>query len=192
MGAASDLESLSIKREIRGNGDRNGRCIARRFRALGLSEEGCDGLVDLVRPLLEVDTACEAAGTTRNGFCERRLETQVGTITLRMSKLRQGAYFPDCLVERWSRVACIVICAVVETYALGVSTRKVVRVLERMEPTGFPKTRSRASTRRSMLKWQSCARISCRPYNSLPLGRRDLRALQEKTGTVPRPPWSRP
>lgn len=147
---------------------------------LGLSEEGCDGLADLVRPLLEVDTACEAAGTTRNGFRERRLETQVGTTTLRMSKLRQGAYFPDCLVERWSRVARIVICAVVETYALGVSTRKVVRVLERMEPTGFPKTRSRASTRRSMLKWQSCARISCRPYNSLPLGRRDLRALQEK------------
>ena len=107
-----------------------------------LLEEGGDGLTGLARALLEAgvnemmaaqaDAACEAAGTTRNGFRERRLETQVGTITLRIPKLRQGTYFPDGLVERWSRVDRAVICAVAEMCALGVSTRKVGRVLERM------------------------------------------------------------
>ena len=72
-----------------------------------LLEEGGDGLAGLARALLEAgvnemmsaqaDAACEATGTTRNGFRERRLETQVGTITLRIPKLRQGTYFPDGL-----------------------------------------------------------------------------------------------
>ena len=112
------------------------------FATLGLAEEGGEGLTGLARALLEAGVnemmaaqavaACEAAGTTRNGFRERRLETQVGTITLRIPKLRRGTYFPDGLVERWSRVDRAVICAVAETCALGVSTRKVGKVLERM------------------------------------------------------------
>ena len=44
------------------------------------------------------------------------------TITIRIPKLRRGTYFPDGLVERWSRVDRVVICAVAEMYALGVST----------------------------------------------------------------------
>lgn len=63
---------------------------------------------------------------------ERHFETQVGTITLRIPKLRRGTYFPDGAVERWSRIDRVVICAVAEMYALGVSTRKVGCVLERM------------------------------------------------------------
>ena len=112
------------------------------FATLGLAEEGGEGLTGLARALLEAgvnemmatqaDAAREATGTTRNGFRERRLETQVGTITLRIPKLRRGTYFPDGLVERWGRVDRAVICAVAETCALGVSTRKVGRVLERM------------------------------------------------------------
>ena len=107
-----------------------------------LLDEGGEGLTGLAGALLEAgvnemmsaqaDAACEATGTTRNGFRERRLETQVGTITLRIPKLRQGTYFPEGLVERWSRVDRAVICAVAETCALGVSTRKVGKVLERM------------------------------------------------------------
>lgn len=106
-----------------------------------LDEDG-DGLTGLARTLLEAgvnemmaaraDAMCEATGTARNGFRERRLETQVGTITPGIPKLRRGTYFPDGLVERWSRVDRAVICAVAETCALGVSTRRVGRVLERM------------------------------------------------------------
>ena len=112
------------------------------FATLGLAEEGGEGLTGLARALLEAgvnemmaaqaDAAREAAGTTRNGLRERRLETRVGTITLRIPKPRQGTYFPDGLVERWSRVDRAVICAVAEMYALGVSTRRVGKVLERM------------------------------------------------------------
>ena len=91
------------------------------FATPGLAEEGGEGLTGLARALLEAgvnemmaaqaDAACEAAGTTRNGFRERRLETQVGTITLRIPKLRQGTYFPAGLVEGWSRVDRAVLCA---------------------------------------------------------------------------------
>lgn len=107
-----------------------------------LLDEGRDGLTGLARALLEAgvnemmaaqaDAMCEATGSARNGFRERRFETQVGTITLRIPKLRRGTYFPDGAVERWSRIDRVVICAVAEMYALGVSTRKVGRVLERM------------------------------------------------------------
>lgn len=112
------------------------------FATLGLAEEGGEGLTGLARAPLEAgvnemmaaqaDAAREATGTTRNGFRERRLETRVGTITLRMPKLRRGTYLPDGPVERWGGVDRAVICAVAETCALGVSTRRVGKVLERM------------------------------------------------------------
>ena len=106
-----------------------------------LDEDG-DGLTGLARTLLEAgvnemmaaqaDAMCEATGTARNGFRERRLETQAGTIALRIPRLRRGTCFPDGLVVRWSRAGRAVICAVAEMCALGVSTRKAGRVLERM------------------------------------------------------------
>ena len=112
------------------------------FATPGLSEESGAGLTGLAQALLEAgvnemmaaqaDAACEATGTARNGLRERRLETQVGTITPGIPKLRRGTYFPDGLVEHRGRVDRAVICAAAETCALGVSTRKVGKVLERM------------------------------------------------------------
>lgn len=80
----------------------------------------------------QADALREETGTSRNGFRERRLETQVGAITLRIPKLREGACFPEGVVERWSRVERAVICAASEMFAPGVSTRKVGRALEKM------------------------------------------------------------
>lgn len=68
----------------------------------------------------QADAMCEETGTSRNGFRERRLETQVGAITLRIPKLREGTCFPEGVVERWSRVDRAVICAASEMFALGV------------------------------------------------------------------------
>lgn len=112
------------------------------FATLGLAEEGGEGLTGLARAPLEAgvdemmaaraDAAREATGTTRSGFRERRLETQVGTITLGMPRPRRGTYLPDGPVERCSGVDRAAVCAVAETRALGASTRKVGRVLERM------------------------------------------------------------
>lgn len=80
----------------------------------------------------QADAMCEETGTSRNGFRERGLETQVGAITLRIPKLREGTCFPEGIVERWSRVDRAVICAASEMFAPGVSTRKIGKVLEKV------------------------------------------------------------
>ena len=36
----------------------------------------------------------------RNGYRERGLDTRVGTVELRVPKLRQGSYYPEWLFER--------------------------------------------------------------------------------------------
>ena len=79
----------------------------------------------------QADEACEA-GNQRNGYRERRLVTSVGAITLRIPKLRVGTYFPEDLVERYSRVDRAVIAAVSEMVTNGVSTRKAKRVAQSM------------------------------------------------------------
>ena len=78
------------------------------------------------------DAMCEETGTSRNGFRERGLETQVGAITLGIPKLHEGTCFPEGIVERWSRVDRAVICAASEMFAPGVSTRKVGKALEKV------------------------------------------------------------
>ena len=75
----------------------------------------------------QADDAC-AEGNQRNGYRERRLLTSVGPITLRIPKLRRGTFFPDDLIDRYSRVDRAVVAAVAEMVASGVSTRKVERV----------------------------------------------------------------
>lgn len=75
--------------------------------------------------------ACEA-GNQRNGYRERRLTTSVGTINLRIPKLRAGSYFPEDLIERCSRVDRAVIVAVSEMVTNGVSASKVKRVAQSM------------------------------------------------------------
>lgn len=42
----------------------------------------------------EADALCEATGTTRDGCRGRPLETQFGTLTPRILKLRAGSHFP--------------------------------------------------------------------------------------------------
>lgn len=60
----------------------------------------------------------------RNGYRERRWDTRVGTLDLKIPKLRHGSYFPSFLDPR--RRAEQALCNVVlESYVHGVSTRKV-------------------------------------------------------------------
>lgn len=80
----------------------------------------------------EADEVCSASGNSRNGYRERRLVTCVGTLTLRVPKLRVGSFFPEDVVERYQCVDRAVVATVAEMYATGTSTRKVQRVAERM------------------------------------------------------------
>ena len=99
-----------------------------------------DGMIDiqqLIRIMTEsivneimdaqAEDAC-AEGNQRNGYRERALTTAVGTINLRIPKLRRGTYFPEDLLVRYSRVDRAVVAAVSEMVTCGVSTRKVARV----------------------------------------------------------------
>ena len=67
-----------------------------------------------------------------NGYRERRLATDVDTITLGIPKLRAGNHFPEDPIERFSRVDRAVIAAVSEMAADGVPTRKAKHVAQGM------------------------------------------------------------
>ncbi len=60
----------------------------------------------------------------RNGSRPRTLTTTAGDLDLRISKLRQGSFFPS-LLERRRRVDQALFAVVMEAYLHGVSTRKV-------------------------------------------------------------------
>ena len=68
----------------------------------------------------------------RNGYRERSLDTCVGTVALGIPKLREGSYFPDDLVGRWSRTDKELASAICDMWAAGVSTRKVEAVAAEM------------------------------------------------------------
>lgn len=80
----------------------------------------------------QADMACEGGANSRNGYRERGLVTPADKITLRIPKLRCGTYFPEGMLERYSRADKAVAAAVAEMYANGVSTRKVERIAQRM------------------------------------------------------------
>jgi transposase-like protein len=61
----------------------------------------------------------------RNGYRHRGLDTRVGTIDVAIPKLRQGAYFPEWLLERRKRAEAALISVVATCYLLGVSTRRM-------------------------------------------------------------------
>ena len=104
-----------------------------------------DGAIDVQEPIrrlaeqvvnavmdAEADRLCGGGANSRNGYRERSLATCVGTLTLRIPKLRTGSFFPDDVIERYQRVDRALVAAVAEMYATGTSTRKVQRIAEKM------------------------------------------------------------
>ena len=85
---------------------------------------------------IQADEACGAEYgvrsdrrvNSRNGYRSRRLDTTVGTLDLRIPKLRSGSYFPTDLPGRYSRTDRALAAAVAEMYVTGTSTRKVEKV----------------------------------------------------------------
>ena len=100
--------------------------------------DGCIDILGLTRQLVEValneimdiqaDEACTEGNNSRNGYRDRKLITTVGTLNLRIPKLRMGSYFPEDVLERYSRTDKAVVAAISEMYAYGLSTRKIERV----------------------------------------------------------------
>jgi transposase-like protein len=77
---------------------------------------------------------------SRNGYRTREWDTRAGTVELAIPKLRQGSYFPDWLLERRRRAEQALVSVVATSYLLGVSTRRVDKLVEQLGITGISKS----------------------------------------------------
>src|ERR687883_1485681 len=75
----------------------------------------------------------------RNGYRERALDTRLGTLQLRIPKLRQGAYFPPFLEPRKTSEKALV-AVIQEAWVSGVSTRRVDDLVQAMGLSGISKS----------------------------------------------------
>jgi putative transposase len=123
-----------------------------------LDEHLAQASPDLLRAMLktfaetlmsaEADAVCGAAYgardpervNRRNGYRDRDWDTRAGTIELQLPKLREGSYFPEWLLQRRRRAEQALITVVATSYLLGVSTRRVERLVETLGITRLSKS----------------------------------------------------
>ena len=77
--------------------------------------------------------------TWRNGYRERALDTRLGTLNLKVPKLRQGSYFPGFLEARKMSEQALV-AVIQEAWIGGVSTRRVDDLVQAMGLSGISKS----------------------------------------------------
>src|ERR1700712_4626938 len=123
-----------------------------------LHEHLAEASPDLLRSLLttmidtlmsaEADAVCGAAHgersgarvNSRNGYRHRDFDTRAGTLDVAIPKLRQGSYFPDWLLERRRRAEAALTSVVATCYLLGVSTRRMEKLVESLGITRLSKS----------------------------------------------------
>jgi len=69
---------------------------------------------------------------SRNGYRAREWDTRAGTVELAVPKLRSGSYFPDWLLQHRRRAEQALVSVVATSYLLGVSTRRVEKLVEQL------------------------------------------------------------
>jgi putative transposase len=115
---------------------------------------------DLLRGLLstfiqalmsaEADAVCgagygersELRSNRRNGYRHRDFDTRAGTMDVAIPKLRSGNYFPDWLLTRRKRAERALTSVVATCYLLGVSTRRMERLVESLGVTSLSKSQA--------------------------------------------------
>ncbi|HEY0403973.1 MAG TPA: IS256 family transposase [Blastococcus sp.] len=123
-----------------------------------LHEQLSQASPDLLRSMLttfintlmsaEADAVCgagygersEARTNTRNGYRHRDFDTRAGTLDVAIPKLRNGSYFPDWLLERRRRAERALTTVVATCYLLGVSTRRMEKLVETLGITRLSKS----------------------------------------------------
>jgi len=126
--------------------------------ALFLAEHINRAEPDLLRSMLtrfvealmgaEADAVCgapygsrsEERVNSRNGYRPRDWDTRAGTIEVAIPKLRTGSYFPDWLLERRRRAERALTTVVATCYLLGVSTRRMEKLVETLGITRLSKS----------------------------------------------------
>ena len=76
----------------------------------------------------------------RNGYRHRDFDTRVGTVDVAIPKLRQGSYFPEWLLERRKRAERALTSVVATCYLLGVSTRRMDKLVASLGITGLSRS----------------------------------------------------
>jgi len=79
----------------------------------------------------------EVRVNSRNGYRDRALDTRVGTLDLKVPKLRSGSYYPAWLLEPRKRSEKALIQVVCEAWVEGVSTRKMDRLVKSLGIDGI-------------------------------------------------------
>lgn len=98
-------------------------------------------LTSFVQALMsaEADAVCGSRSperiNRRNGYRPREWDTRAGTVELAIPKLREGSYFPDWLLERRKRAERALTSVVATCYLLGVSTRRMEKLVETLGVT---------------------------------------------------------
>ena len=124
-----------------------------------LHEQLAQASPDLMRELLgtfvnallsaQADSVCGAdygvrspdRVNSRNGYRHRDLDTRAGTLDLAVPKLREGSFFPDWLLERHRRAEAALTTVVATCYLLGVSTRRMDKLVRSLGITGLSKSK---------------------------------------------------
>ena len=81
----------------------------------------------------------DARTTQRNGYRPRAFDTRLGTLELKIPKLRKGSYFPSFLEPRRTTEQALV-AVIQEAWIKGVSTRKVDDLVQAMGIEGISKS----------------------------------------------------
>src|SRR6478752_6188559 len=123
-----------------------------------LHEQLTQASPDLMRGMLETfintllsaqaDSVCGAEygvrspdrANRRNGYRHRDLDTRVGTVDVAVPKLREGSFFPDWLLQRRRRAEAALTTVVATCYLLGVSTRRMDKLVQSLGITGLSKS----------------------------------------------------
>ncbi|GMA22160.1 IS256 family transposase [Arsenicicoccus piscis] len=77
---------------------------------------------------------------SRNGYRHRDLDTRVGTLDVAVPKLRQSSLYPEWLLERRKRAERALTSVVATCYLLGVSTRRMDKLVATLGITGLSKS----------------------------------------------------
>src|SRR3954449_13504623 len=137
---------------------RHGLDVHRSIPTAFLHEQLAQASPDLLRQMLttfinalmsaEADAVCGAEygarsserTNVRNGYRPREWDTRAGTIEVGIPKLREGSYFPDWLLERRRRAERALTTVVATCYLLGVSTRRMEKLVETLGITRLSKS----------------------------------------------------
>ena len=122
-----------------------------------LRKRGMEGDVDflrealqvLVEGIMEAEVSAQIGAehgernpervTHRNGYRNRTWDTRVGTMDLRIPKLREGSYFPSLLEPR-RRSEKALLAVIQQAYVEGVSTRRVDDLVKSLGCDGISKS----------------------------------------------------